>query len=142
MPHLCHVMLARSTAPLTLPMHALLVQQTLFPTPVLLHALPAHKEHRPMVEWAKHVALQVHYPFTTHVARVLLPLLLRCLHHRMIAVMLPLQLQWYVVSIVVAFVVDVVFVLALIVFFHYFRLHVLRNSPGDVLQAHSVAPER
>ena len=135
-------MLARSTAPLTLPMHALLVQQTLFPTPVLLHALPAHKEHRPMVEWAKHVALQVHCPFTTHVARVLLPLLLRCLHHRMIAVMLPLQLRWYVVSIVVVFVVDVVFVLALIVFSHCIRLHVLRNSPVDVLQAHSVAPER
>ena len=51
-------------------------------------------------------------------------------------------LPMIVVSIVVVFVVDVVFVLALIVFFHYFRLHVLRNSPGDVLQAHSVAPER
>ena len=57
-------------------------------------------------------------------------------------VMLPLQLRWYVVSIVVAFVVDVVFVLALIVFSHCIRLHVLRNSPVDVLQAHSVAPER
>ena len=43
-------------------------------------------------------------------------------------VMLPLQLRWYVVSIVVAFVVDVVFVLALIVFSHCIRLHVLRNS--------------
>ena len=74
--------------------------------------------------------------------RHLHPLQWYSLHHRMIAVMLPLQLRWYVVSIVVAFVVDVVFVLALIVFSHCIRLHVLRNSPVDVLQAHSVAPER
>ena len=72
-------MLARLTASLTLPMHALLVQLILFPTPVLLPAYLAHKEHQPMVEWAKHVALQVQTSYTsktTHVVQVLLPLLL------------------------------------------------------------------
>ena len=69
-------MLARLTASLTLPMHALLVQLILFPTPVLLPAYLAHKEHQPMVEWAKHVALQVQTSKTTHVVQVLLPLLL------------------------------------------------------------------
>ena len=70
-------MLARLTASLTLPMHALLVQLILFPTPVLLPAYLAHMEHQPMVEWEKHVALQVlQTSKTTHVVQVLLPLLL------------------------------------------------------------------
>ena len=69
-------MLARLTASLTLPMHALLVQLILFPTPVLLPAYLAHKEHQPMVEWAKHVVLQVQTSKTTHVVQLLLPLLL------------------------------------------------------------------
>ena len=71
-------MLARLTASLTLPMHALLVQLILFPTPVLLHAYLAHMEHQPMVKWEKHVVLQVQTSYTTHVVLVLL-----IPHHRL-----------------------------------------------------------